>query len=53
MTADAEKIDTLLARIEIAIGELRDADPSHATLIAEILQAVNGLRSLLGVTRSH
>jgi hypothetical protein len=49
-TATAEK---LLSRIEIAVGELMPRDGRNATLIKEILESVNGLRSLLGVVRPH
>ena len=49
-TASAEK---LLSRIEIAVGELTPRDGPNATLIKEIIESINGLRSLLGVVRTH
>jgi len=50
---DRPRVDALLSRIEVAVGELPDRDGPNAVLIAEVLQAVNGLRALLGVTRPH
>jgi hypothetical protein len=48
-----QEADTLLGKIETAVGELRGYDTAHATLVADIVQAVNGLRTLLGVVRPH
>lgn len=45
--------DTLLGQIETATGAFPDRRGEHAALIAEILQSVNGLRSLLGLVRTH
>ena len=50
---DAAAADRLLARIEVAVGELMPRDGGNAALIKEILEAVNGLRSLVGVVRTH
>jgi hypothetical protein len=50
---DAAAADRLLARIEVAVGELTPRDGGNALLIKEILEAVNGLRSLVGVVRTH
>ena len=49
-TATAEE---LLSRIEVALGELMPRDGRNASLITEIIESVNGLRSLLGVVRAH
>ena len=49
-TATAER---LLSRIETAIGELMPRDGRNAALIKEIIESVNGLRSVLGVVRTH
>jgi hypothetical protein len=49
-TTTAEK---LLSRIEVVVGELTPRDGPNASLIKEIIEAVNGLRSLLGVVRAH
>ena len=45
--------DKLLSRIETNVGELMPRDGRNATLIKEIIESVNGLRSLLGVVRTH
>ncbi len=50
---DQERIDLLLAKIETATGELPDRSGPNAALIAQILEGVNGLRSLLNVVRTH
>jgi hypothetical protein len=43
---DAAAADRLLARIEVAVGELMPRDGGNALLIKEILEAVNGHRSI-------
>lgn len=50
---DTTAADRLLARIEVAVGELMPRDGSNAPLIKEIIESVNGLRSLMGVVRTH
>ena len=52
---DQEKVtaDRLLAKIETATGEFPRKDAAWAPLVAEILEAVNGLRTLMDVRRSH
>jgi hypothetical protein len=50
---DKEAADRLLAKIETAVGELPRGDSALPPLIADILEAVNGLRTLLDVQRSH
>lgn len=52
-TVDTTAADTLLSRIEIATGELMPRDDRNAALIKQIIESVNGLRSLLGVVRTH
>jgi hypothetical protein len=49
-TATAER---LLSRIEVAVGELTPRDGGNASLIKEVIESVNALRSLLGVVRAH
>jgi hypothetical protein len=44
--------DTLLSRIEVAVGAVTPKD-DNAALIKQIIESVNGLRSLLGVVRTH
>ena len=50
---DTATADKLLARIEVAVGELMPRDGSNAPLIKEIIECANGLRALLGVIRAH
>ncbi len=45
--------DTLLSRIEVAVGEITPKDAQNAALIKQIIESVNGLRSVLGVVRTH
>ena len=53
MDVDATTADRLLARIEVAVGEITPRDASNAPLIKEIIESVNGLRTLLSVIRTH
>lgn len=50
---ERQTADRLLARIEVAVGQLPNREGQNAVLIAEIIQSVNGLRSLMGVVRAH
>jgi hypothetical protein len=50
---DAATADKLLARIEVAVGELMPRDGANAPLIKEIIESLNGLRSLVGAVRTH
>ena len=50
---EKQKADLLLSRIEIATGSFPDRSGPNAVLITEIIHAVNGLRSLLGLVRPH
>jgi hypothetical protein len=43
----------LLDRIEVAVGELSNRPESNAMLVTDIIQAVNGLRAIVGAERSH
>jgi hypothetical protein len=54
MTDDEKKkADVLLSRIETATGSFPDRSGPNSALITQIIQAVNGLRSLLGLVRPH
>ena len=50
---ERQTVERLLSRIEVAVGQLPKREGQNARLITEIIQSVNGLRSLLGVVRSH
>ena len=50
---EKQKADALLSRIETATGSFPDRSGQNSALITEIIHAVNGLRSLLGLVRPH
>jgi hypothetical protein len=50
---EREKAEALIARIEVAVGQIFPRDSGNAALITEMIQALNGLRSVLGVVRAH
>ena len=50
---ERQTADTLLSRIEIAVGALPDRSGPNAALIKTIIESVNGLRSVFLVVRSH
>jgi hypothetical protein len=50
---ERQTVDTLLSRIEIAVGSFPDRSGPNATLIKSIIESVNGLRSLLSVVKAH
>jgi hypothetical protein len=50
---EKRQAEQLLSRIETATGEFPTRDGQYGALLAEIIAAANGLRSLLGVVRSH
>jgi len=50
---DVAHADTLLSRIEVAAGELNPKDGQNAALIKQIIESVNGLRSVMGAVRAH
>ena len=54
MTPEEQKnIDRLIGRIEVAVGALPERDGPNAVLIKTIIESCNGLRSVLGVVRTH
>ncbi len=50
---EQQKAEELIGRLEIAIGQIFPRDGGNASLIASMIQTVNGLRSLLGIVRPH
>ena len=50
---DQATIDRLLSQIEIAVGQLPERSGTNGVLIKAIIESVNGLRSVLGVVRTH
>ncbi len=53
VTMDLNAADRLLSQIEVAVGEISPRDGQNAALIKQIIESLNGLRSLLGVVRTH
>ena len=50
---DKQKADELVSRLELAVGQIFPRDSGNASLIAEMIQILNGLRSVLGIVRPH
>jgi hypothetical protein len=50
---ERQQAEDLIGRLEIAVGQLFPRDGANASLIASTIQALNGLRSLLGLVRPH
>jgi len=47
------KAEELIGRLEIAVGQIFPRDSANASVITSMIQALNGLRSLLGIVRPH
>jgi len=50
---ERQKAEGLVSRLEIAVGQIFPRDGGNAALITTMIQAMNGLRSLLGIVRPH
>jgi hypothetical protein len=50
---ERQKAEDLIGRLETAVGQLFPRDGANASLIASMIQDLNGLRSLLGLVRPH
>jgi hypothetical protein len=50
---ERQTADTLLSRIETAVGAIPDRRGPNAELIKSIIESVNGLRSLMSIVRAH
>jgi hypothetical protein len=50
---ERQKVEDLIGRLETAVGQVFPRDGANASLIASMLQALNGLRSILGLVRPH
>lgn len=50
---ERQKLEDLISRLEILVGQIFPRDGGNATMIAGMLQALNGLRSALGLVRPH
>lgn len=50
---EKQKAEELISRLEVATGQIFPRDSGNASLIASMIQTLNGLRSLLGIVRPH
>ena len=50
---ERQQAETLINRLEVAVGEIFPRDGANAGLIASMIQSLNGLRSTLGLVRPH
>ncbi len=51
--AEREKAEQLISQLELTVGQIFPRDAGNASLIASMIQNLNGLRSLLGIVRPH
>ena len=49
---EQQQAESLIAELEIAVGEISPRDNANAALIRGMIHSLNGLRSLLGLERS-
>lgn len=47
------RADEFIGRIETAVGQLSGRDRTLLPVVTEMIQALNALRSLLGIVRPH
>ena len=50
---EKQKVEELISRLEINVGQIFPRDGGNAALITELIQTLNGLRSVLGLVRPH
>ena len=50
---ERQKAEELISRLETAVGQIFPRDSANSTLIASMIQTLNGLRSMLGLVRPH
>jgi hypothetical protein len=50
---ERQKAEELVSNLEISVGQIFPRDGGNASLIAGMIQTLNGLRSLLGIVRPH
>jgi hypothetical protein len=50
---ERQKAEQLISNLEITVGQIFPRDGGNASLIASMIQTLNGLRSLLGIVRPH
>jgi hypothetical protein len=50
---ERQKADELISRLELGVGQIFPRDGGNASLLASMIQTLNGLRSLLGIVKPH
>lgn len=50
---ERQKADELISVLETSVGQIFPRDSANSSLIASMLQSLNGLRSVLGLVRPH
>jgi hypothetical protein len=50
---ERQTAEELISRLETAVGQIFPRDGGNASLLAAMIQSLNGLRSILGVVRPH
>jgi hypothetical protein len=50
---ERQKAEQLISQLELSVGQIFPRDGGNASLIAGMIQALNGLRSVLNLVRPH
>jgi hypothetical protein len=50
---ERQKAEDLISNLETSVGQIFPRDSANSSLIAAMLQSLNGLRSVLGLVRPH
>jgi hypothetical protein len=50
---EKQKVEELISRLEISVGQIFPRDGGNAALVTDLIQTLNGLRSVLGLVRPH
>jgi len=50
---EKQKVEELISQLELSVGQIFPRDGGNASLVAGMIQSLNGLRSLLGLVRPH
>ena len=50
---EKQKVEELINRLELSVGQIFPRDGGNASLITDMIHALNGLRSQLGLVRAH
>jgi hypothetical protein len=50
---ERQKAEEMISRLELSVGQIFPRDGGNAALLTTMIQTLNGLRSLLGLVRTH